>query len=49
MTAATTLLHRFARRRPSTPVPLELGHPLISILLSLADFAYYAALATRRR
>ena len=44
MTAATTLLHRFARRRPSTPFRWSWAIPLISILLSLADFAYYAAL-----
>ncbi len=44
MTAATTLLHRFALRRPSTPFRWSWAIPLISILLSLADFAYYAAL-----
>lgn len=43
MTAATTLLHRFARR-PAAPFRWSWAIPLISIFLSLADFAYYAAL-----
>lgn len=43
MTVATLLLHRFARR-PATPFRWSWAIPLISIFLSLADFAYYAAL-----